>query len=812
MALDSIAVVNAWVIRVAASADPESDAIHTYVLLEPREILAGSLPAGELILREPGGSLPDRSERIYGVARYAVGDEVVVFVSQADDGTPRTTHMALGKFDVIVAGDGTRVVERTLESGVALLDPQRGELIVDPDPHRMPFETLRQLVAEVDQWMPEPRDLPADLFFPEPSNIPGKESAPYTFLNTTTPARWFEPDSGTPVSFLIDPTGDVKIGAAGSRAAVNAAMAAWNDVTTSSLILQDGGLLAEPAAYAGCSGSNRVVFNDPFNEITDPSACGGTLAIGGYCSYSDTRTVNGTTFRRIGVGKIMFNNGFQNCAGWTQCNLAEVATHELGHAIGLGHSTVSGATMRASAYFDGRCAALHSDDVAGVTFIYPAATPAATPTGTATRTATPTVLMTATATATRTPTRTATMTHTATPTFTVTRSATATATRTPSATLQPATVTHTPTRTATPAPPAATYTFTAPPPTATRTATAVPPTHTPTWTVTRTWTPMATPTVMLPTATPSPGAGGPGRITGRVRYFSNQVPVAGVVVELSGPASGQIATDSTGNFAFEELAAGDWYVQPLARMGMGSAITAIDAARVLQGAVGLDPVTGARRLACDVTGEGSLTAIDAAWILRFRVGLVSAMPMSSTCGSQWLFTPQPQAMGAEQILLEPGLASGACHMGSIGLCPLNGPAPQQDFAAVLIGDCNGSWSGDSGSTQAPVAEVVQVGVPRRVGSGGRTRLPIKVLQPFEAFELQVAVDPRRVRFRGVRRSRELSGVLVAGAQDAGGVISVAVASKTPVPAGATLLLELQQRGSTPVSARVISAVAEAQPR
>src|SRR5262249_59628415 len=65
-------------------------------------------------------------------------------------------------------------------------------------------------------------------------------------------------------------------------------------------------------------------------------------------------------------------------AGWgshgAEANLPEVATHELGHARGLGRSTNPDATRYAFAHFDGRGAALRDDDRAGVVFGYPAPT------------------------------------------------------------------------------------------------------------------------------------------------------------------------------------------------------------------------------------------------------------------------------------------------------------------------------------------------------------------------------------------------------------------------------------------------------
>jgi hypothetical protein len=141
------------------------------------------------------------------------------------------------------------------------------------------------------------------------------------------------------------------------------------------------GAATTPAPSAGsnrCDGTSRVQFNDPFSEVSELINCHGTLAIGGFCTNSETRVVGGNTFRRITEGDVTVNNGFSNC--FTATDLAEVLTHELGHTIGLGHSSNNtneldparrDATMYYRAHFDGRGAALRADDVAGVTTIYP---------------------------------------------------------------------------------------------------------------------------------------------------------------------------------------------------------------------------------------------------------------------------------------------------------------------------------------------------------------------------------------------------------------------------------------------------------
>ena len=97
----------------------------------------------------------------------------------------------------------------------------------------------------------------------------------------------------------------------------------------------------------------------------------GVLALGGLSWTGETTIINGTVFRRATMGFISFNP-FASCNFGNNCNVKEITTHELGHAIGLGHSEFFDATMWSIAHFDGRCASVRADDVNGALFMYPA--------------------------------------------------------------------------------------------------------------------------------------------------------------------------------------------------------------------------------------------------------------------------------------------------------------------------------------------------------------------------------------------------------------------------------------------------------
>jgi hypothetical protein len=314
-------------------------------------------------------------------------------------------------------------------------------------------------------------------------------------------------------------------------------------------------------------------------------------------------------------------------------------------------------------------------------------TPPATATPTRTPTSTPTATFTSTPSLTRTPTNTATPTSTFTPTSTPTPTFTATPTATPTQTQTP---TRTGTSTPTPSPTAtATRTHTSSPtstptrtPTATRTAT---PTATPTrtGTSTRTATPTRTP---VSTATPTNTRGA----SGHVEYYRDDRPVPDVDVELLGSPPRGDTTDATGAYSVADVPFAARTLQPRKIGGINGAISSLDAAFAQQIRVGIRTADPLQSLACDVTGNGAISSLDAARISQFRVGIVTSFEVADNCQSDWLFVPNATPVG--QTFVQPQISTGFCQPGGITLPAAAPSLSNQDFIAILFGDCTGNWS------------------------------------------------------------------------------------------------------------------------
>jgi len=240
-----------------------------------------------------------------------------------------------------------------------------------------------------------------------------------------------------------------------------------------------------PAIQAGAAawGNAGINFRFTYNGLTTAGtgACHGEMdgfnTVGWWPQTGSVLAVTCTWYTTSGSPRqaVEFDMEIDPDWQWTvgtpiQMDVQSVTTHEFGHALGLGHSTVQAAVMYASYCVGCNKRTLHSDDIAGALAIYgasstptptptktPTPTPTNTPTPTPTKSPTPTATATPTPTSTPTPTPTATPTPSPTPTKSPTPTATATAMPSPTKTASPAptkspTPTATPTKTPTPKP------------------------------------------------------------------------------------------------------------------------------------------------------------------------------------------------------------------------------------------------------------------------------------------------------------------------------------------------------------------------
>ena len=366
-----------------------------------------------------------------------------------------------------------------------------------------------------------------------------------------------------------------------------------------------------------------------------------------------------------------------------------------------------------------------------------------------------------------------TATATPSPTSTRTRTSSPTATRTWS-------LTTTPTRTATP--------------TVSRTPSRTPtPTRSGTPTLTRTPTRTHSPTT-TPTATPTPWP--THVVTGHVRYYSNDLPVEGAEVYASGGTSDVVNTDAGGAFAINGRDHTNCTLEPRSDGKADAGVSALDAVFVLQHAVGLRQLDSDQQLACDTNGNGIISALDAVFILQYAVGLIQSFPVAATCGSDWAFVPVP-APTPNQQLIQPQMTAGSCQPGAIVLSPLVGGADNQDFSAVLFGDCTGNWhpsaAGVAAASEPSASSTprVRLGVARR-GQSGRVRFPLFVdsPEPLHALEARISYDPLTLRLLGVRPADAARHALLQYNSKVTGMARLALASAEPIAHGSAPVLTL----------------------
>ncbi len=333
----------------------------------------GAYSNSRVVLVEPGGETAVQRRWVFGSPTFHLGERVLVFVDHSARGFARSLYLGLGKFRIVRSREGEQYAVQNLTEAV-VWDAQRRR-------SQRSFSRTYRLEALLRRLEMQHTRRPRTARKLSSTPMRGTSSRPRFAFSGPAAARWFAPDRGEPITVGIDPTGDLRIGPHNSIAAARDALQAWSNVACTAVRF-----LAEeevvPAPFAACDGKTQILFNDPFEDIADPVNCVGVLGIGGICGASALpQSFSGSQFFEISEGDVIIANGFADCPFWNIPGLAEVLTHEVGHALGLAHSSDdpeerdrlrSEATMYYRAHFDYRGAALRDDDRAAICALYPA--------------------------------------------------------------------------------------------------------------------------------------------------------------------------------------------------------------------------------------------------------------------------------------------------------------------------------------------------------------------------------------------------------------------------------------------------------
>lgn len=345
-------VFHGVVVGVDSYRDPADGQIYTRSSLRVIETFKGTTPTIVAIVH-PGGE-------VGGVAKYCGfspvlkrGEQRVVFATRRSDGKLTGVQGA---------------------ASVIKLTPENGTL-----------------PPEQQAWLDEIRALTNN------GQMAGDDASDQTGFVTSDlttgligyaggfPTRFVQQDSGDPIPYVIDadnlPTG---ITLSQATNAVAQALNAWSAVTSLKFRF-DGIQSFGMSAYFldATDGRLYIQLHDNYNFINSPNTLGvasavATSDLAGSAGWGAGGNVAGNEFHQSVSGYVILER--TNAAMQNLATLAEVLCHEIGHAIGMAHSsenlnepnnTLKQSVMYYLVHADGRGAALGSYDPPVIRQAYP---------------------------------------------------------------------------------------------------------------------------------------------------------------------------------------------------------------------------------------------------------------------------------------------------------------------------------------------------------------------------------------------------------------------------------------------------------
>ncbi len=342
----------------------------TDYLVEVNRVLKGDLAGSTIVVRVPGGINPlGVGLKIWGAPVFAEGENALLFLRPAQDGTYRILHLMLGAFHKRLL-DGRTVAVRDLSEAHEV--GAKGETGVD---------AIRDF-GRFSDWVEDRASGASNdggyVIGKAKANL-GSASEKFAFLQSSdgNAIRWFRFDRGQSVELKVNVMGQPGLGLEATINAFQVALNTWNEDPGTNIQYVYAGTTSAGGGLARSDNVNTILFDDPYRddpneavEGTFDCSSGGVIAMGGPWFYGSTRFFQAKRYHEAAEADIVTNDGTE-CFFRNNPRVAEeVFAHELGHTLGLGHSAHRDALMFANAHDDGRGARLTDDDRAAIAQLY----------------------------------------------------------------------------------------------------------------------------------------------------------------------------------------------------------------------------------------------------------------------------------------------------------------------------------------------------------------------------------------------------------------------------------------------------------